>query len=569
MKSILILFLLSVFSMTYAQKKQKELSAVVEYHSFYNGKPNTEYGKTELTFHNNLAKVERVYPFELSEMLKRVTQYQVLDYNKNKTFTIADIQGKRFYSVSDQSPQGEIELTENDTTILGYQCDKIKFISFSNTIEVWYTKEAGIKGTPSYFIKDALVLKTVRNGSSVQMATSFKKLKSKETKDMQLMPDELGEELDVVNLRYKAQQGVVTTLNIFDDEQISWGNEIKNPEGDQDNLTYRFGGGTVILKKVTLPKHDVPCDVFLELEQMSNGDAYDRTGSVFMIRNTDKPSMLDAMKNGIKTVPKFTDNDGKEYHGMIPEGDFEPAIELMRFFTPFGVNKFNDKRVLDGLTWANNTYYKQSISYLEPILEGEVWIGVFIGNYDKGGHKVSLKMKYYPKENKPSAERKEYWVKPIFNTCNILEMASQNYPTMFGAGGLKVDISIPENVSDLHLHYITTGHGGWGGGDEFNPKENRILIDGQLAYSYTPWRCDCGTYRELNPASGNFWNGESSSDLDRSGWCPGTVTNPVQTPLNISSGTHQFEVQIPQGEPAGGYSFSSWCVSGVLIGEVK
>ena len=53
------------------------------------------------------------------------------------------------------------------------------------------------------------------------------------------------------------------------------------------------------------------------------------------------------------------------------------------------------------------------------------------------------------------------------------------------------------------LRYITTGHGGWDTGDEFVPKANTILIDGEPRFIYTPWRCDCGTYRTLNPASGN------------------------------------------------------------------
>jgi hypothetical protein len=54
---------------------------------------------------------------------------------------------------------------------------------------------------------------------------------------------------------------------------------------------------------------------------------------------------------------------------------------------------------------------------------------------------------------------------------------------------------------------ITTGHGGWGGGDEFNQKMKVLLVDGRRIWSYIPWRSDCGTYRNFNPASGNFWNG--------------------------------------------------------------
>src|SRR5699024_6216371 len=125
------------------------------------------------------------------------------------------------------------------------------------------------------------------------------------------------------------------------------------------------------------------------------------------------------------------------------------------------------------------------------------------------------------------------------------------------------------SVKDLRLRYLSTGHGGWDGGDEFNPKQNTIFIDGKKVYAYTPWRTDCATYRLENPSSGNFSNGLSSSDYSRSGWCPGTTTNPVFIPLPyLTPGWHTITIAIPQGKPEGN-SFSFWNVSGVLLGEVK
>ena len=119
---------------------------------------------------------------------------------------------------------------------------------------------------------------------------------------------------------------------------------------------------------------------------------------------------------------------------------------------------------------------------------------------------------------------------------------------------------------NAYLRYITTGHGGWGNGDEFLPKTNTISLDGQKIYSFIPWRTDCGGYRLYNPASGNFQNGLSSSDLSRSNWCPGTVTNPNYIALgDLKAGKHKIKVQIPQGENEGG-SFSSWNISGVILG---
>lgn len=121
-----------------------------------------------------------------------------------------------------------------------------------------------------------------------------------------------------------------------------------------------------------------------------------------------------------------------------------------------------------------------------------------------------------------------------------------------------------EDASNVQLRYVTTGHGGWGNGDEFVPKTNSLFLNGTALFSYTPWRNDCGSYRLSNPASGNFSNGLSSSDLSRSNWCPGTVTYPIFIDIgHLKAGTHTLRVQIPQGESEG-TSFSSWNVSGVL-----
>ena len=149
-----------------------------------------------------------------------------------------------------------------------------------------------------------------------------------------------------------------------------------------------------------------------------------------------------------------------------------------------------------------------------------------------------------------------------------MEMAGQDYPTMFNSDkGVEVEFTLTKDLKNAQLRYITTGHGGWGAGDEFVPKENSIYLDGKLAHAFTPWRTDCGSYRLFNPASGNFEDGLSSSDLSRSNWCPGTITNPVYINLgNLNAGKHTIQVKIPQGAPEGS-SQSFWNVSGVLLGQ--
>jgi len=237
----------------------------------------------------------------------------------------------------------------------------------------------------------------------------------------------------------------------------------------------------------------------------------------------------------------------------------------MRFFTPFGIKQYNHIQLKNKI-WQESVTYRQEISELVPALDNqEVYIGTFIGNYDKGGHKISLNITLHNEEKQVAKSTIAY---PVFNTTNVMEMAGQEYATMFdNEKGLEITFTLDQDLKNAKLRYITTGHGGWENGDEFLPKKNTILLNNEIVFSFVPWRTDCGSYRLLNPASGNFENGLSSSDYSRSNWCPGMATNPVYIDLgDLKAGKHKVSVKIPQGENEGG-SFSAWNVSGVLIGE--
>ena len=379
------------------------------------------------------------------------------------------------------------------------------------------------------------------------------------------------------------KQKLVITTRVFDDVQLSWGQKNSHVEGNiYDNTPFdsvlHYAGGTLALKRVRLPELPRHYQTFIELRQRSNGDAYDRTGSVFVIpTGYHGPIFFTGINEHPDSLPCITGKDGQKYQGIAfkrwVDGEqvlyYQPPVELMRFFTPFGVGHFNDRVQIDGLEWAEETFYKQEVTDLSAYLQGEVWIGVWIGNYDGGGHKVTLDIKSYPGSERwddNSRAGDDEICKSLFNTCNVLEMAGQNYGKIFGTDSLSVTVFIYE-PEKTRLRYISTGHGGWDGGDEFTPKINTILIDGKPMFTYTPWREDCGCYRRFNPVSGNFWNGMSSSDYSRSGWCPGTATQPVYFDLSgLEPGIHTITVAIPQGEPLGG-SFSHWAVSGVLVIE--
>ena len=376
------------------------------------------------------------------------------------------------------------------------------------------------------------------------------------------------------------KERLVITTRIFDHEQICWGKKNDHIEGGIKEIPFdtvlHYAGGTLILKRVELPHLQINYQHFVEIHQRSNGDAYDRTGSLFVILPTSEKSFFNGINNHPDSLPVFTGRDGQRYQGMMKTGDYEPAIELVRFFTPFGVGHFNDRMKDFGIDWRDETFYRQEITDIYNHITNDyrisnVIIGAWIGNYDGGGHTITVDIKSYPNGiHVLNAEESEFpsEIIPLFNTCNVLEMAGQNYGKLFATDSLTVTFKLEDIDQSARLRYISTGHGGWGEGDEFVPKTNTILIDGKPAFTHTPWRQDCGCYRDLNPVSGNFWNGLSSSDFSRSGWCPGTATQPVYFDLMpwADGKEHTLTVAIPQGKPVEGM-FSHWAVSGALIIE--
>lgn len=499
------------------------------------------------------------------ESIKRYDEASYIDFEKRKTYqTVLLKDGKRFTAEESFDNYPKPQLTDETQEILGYKCKKAEVVIRSNHIDIWYTTEAGFFGTPALNIGPelGLVLKIVRNGNFETYAESIDKINTSAVK----LPSDLGETVDAPTYKEKVTEANYTTIRIFDREKINYGDTIVNPADDNSALTFRFSKGTVIMKKIKLPEKMYDNILFAELTAYSNGDAYDRTGSLFIIPQS-KISFLDALKNGLDRIPAYTANDGQKYEGITATDIYTPPLELVRFITPFGINKYNEQVTVKGIKWEDSVTYKQDITDLMHSLSGEVWIGVFIGCYDKGGHIVSLKLKYHPNDPDAKTENeKRYWIQPVINTVNLMEMSGQAYGRVFANDTLTVNFEIPEGLKSLKLRYISTGHGGWDGGDEFNPKMNEIFIDNLQVYKYIPWRSDCGTFRKFNPASGNFPNGISSSDFSRSGWCPGTTANPVDIPLSITPGRHILKVFIPMGKPEGN-SYSSWNVSAVMIGE--
>ena len=532
------------------------------YESFSDGSDG-DTSRTEVMATQNCLKISSADFAEENPIPGIAQHFTYIDYNHDTAFYQLYYSANEQYYCGLSLKNGNEYTLEKTEKINGYNCKKYTTTLFSNKMEIWVTEELKFRATPSSSFADlpGVLVQLTRNGNTTTRLASVKKTKDAEP----LIPSNLGQLTDHRALNNLEKEKLVITIPVFKDAQICFNPKLPKPTDVPFDTVLPFSNGTIILKRINMQQLPAHYQIFAELTEQSNGDAYDRTGSVFVIP-TSKISFLNALIDSVGVLPVFTDKNGEQYQGIKLEKNYLPLVELVRFFTPFGVHHFNQYRSLPDKEWEDAAYYKQDVSDLRQYLQGNVYIGAFIGNYDAGGHKITLDLKAYPESYEWNSGEDKLWTLPLFNTCNVMEMSGQNYGKLFETDSLTVTFTVPEGLTSLRLRYISTGHGGWDNGDEFVPKENVILIDGDPRFRHTPWRSDCGTFRTFNPASGNFWNGMSSSDYSRSGWCPGTATQPVYFDLTgLTPGEHTLTVAIPQGQREGTY-FSAWNVSGVLIG---
>ena len=562
-KSVWMMALCFIATSVYAQvspKKFKKAKGIeVTYQSSYKGKvrPGEMIMKVsgdQVSLESAMPKIDRKPVEDGRPVYKMPKTKSFMDYSANEYYRWAELPSGEIISSASTYEMGKDLKVIGQEKYLGLNCTIVRTSVRSNTIEIWYTNDIAFRGTPQpgVGVPDGLVLRVIRNGDTVQEAVAITPVKEEQT----LLPETWGKKMIAEVYQYQINHSNVITVPVFNEENVGF-TGAKIPETLEDNVSYNVAGGTILLKKVKLPEYVKDRSIFVELIQWSDGDAYDRTGSVFVIPTDKKQSFLDMLRD-LKSVPAFKSGN-EDFHGLVSTDDYNVPLELMRFFTGFGVRQYNHN-IVPGQEWSDSVLYKTEVTALADRLQGEVWVGAYIGNWDAKGHKVTLKLKYYPDDN-----RRMYKVMPLFNTTNYMEQQGQNYPTFMLNDKLNAKFTLKEPVKNAVLYYTTTGHGGWGGGDEFNQKPNTIYLNGEKVISFVPWRDDCGTYRNWNPCSGNFSNGVSSSDLSRSNWCPGTVTNPEYIYLgDLEAGEHTITVAIPQGAPEGG-SNSYWCISGTLL----
>lgn len=377
----------------------------------------------------------------------------------------------------------------------------------------------------------------------------------------------------LVLLKLQAQEPL--TVSVFKNQPINF----KGNTG-QDSKVRRLQNGRVVYKKISVPSFAKGTDVSITITLKSNGDRWDKSGSCFVITNPKNISII----NVAKEEKKFPINSffGEKHGGVKATSLYTPPLELLRFMTPFGVGHYSNqqgkhRKPVYIPKWEKEVVWKQNISHLLNAVSNTFYIGIWIDTWTAEGYTCDLSLTY---SNRPLKTPK---ILSLVNT--VPYVYGQSLPDRFAHKPLEYTFNISKDAKNVTLHYITTGHGGHSGGDEFTKIKNKVYVNNKLMLDTIPWRDDCASFRRYNPTSGVWLKKDSasyidweakkykikeieeriaSSDLSRSNWCPGSSVEPI--PVNLGSlekGTHNLKIVIPATK-ATGDKLNHWLVSAYL-----
>jgi len=168
MTKLFILIILSALVIQgFAAPKKMPESVRISYQTIVNGKLRTDGSLISLLCSSSASRswVENDSKKLLPSIAKETS---CIDFTTKTTFQIAQFSGGKVINTP-MAFSKYPELTETGETevILGYACKHLKTSLRSNSIDIWYTTELGVKGTPAmaYGVPNGLVLKVIRNGN--------------------------------------------------------------------------------------------------------------------------------------------------------------------------------------------------------------------------------------------------------------------------------------------------------------------------------------------------------------------------------------------------------------------
>jgi len=286
-------------------------------------------------------------------MLKKEQQY--IDFKSGQTIQFLENSENGYFAFRKTYETKFHEIAHDYSEILGYPCMKTTLNIRSNKVEVFYTDMAENYGAPLLYLAEipGLVLKVIRNDSYEIYAKKI--INSEGFINEALIPTSNITELSEGEFQQKLIESRYKTFEIFRNENLNFNNDHLS---DFTKDVIRTAKGSVVIKKVNLPNLTENTIVIAEVTVRSNGDAYDRTGSVFAIPITGMRNFIEAFKEGIDALPKYK-NDNE---GIVLTEDYEPPLELIRFMTSFGTGSFGKDIKIGGLEWKDSIVYRLDIT---------------------------------------------------------------------------------------------------------------------------------------------------------------------------------------------------------------
>lgn len=178
-------------------------------------------------------------------------------------------------------------------------------------------------------VLDGVMVRQMINGNRV---TDLRYVnKDKKLKNTVIIPEKLGVRMTPKELDNVRKGKLVVRIPVFDDVQINFA-DIENFEGEIPfDTVIHFAYGTLVLKRLYIPELPEHYQIFADIHQRSNGDAYDRTASVFVIPEDRELSLTDALIDSIQVIPNLIDRREETYYGIRLEDNYMPVVELVRF----------------------------------------------------------------------------------------------------------------------------------------------------------------------------------------------------------------------------------------------
>lgn len=107
--------------------------------------------------------------------------------------------------------------------------------------------------------------------------------------------------------------------------------------------------------------------------------------------------------------------------------------------------------------------------------------------------------------------------------------------------------TIPEDVADGRITYITTSHGAGTNGEEYVRRQQLIYFNGDIVLSFKPGGEDCEPYRKYNTQSNGIYGRTVRKDWEEwSNWCPGQAVPIREIELGaLKAGDYEVMIRVP------------------------